>query len=95
MMTLTVFHVIDAKIITLNLAKTLSSVAVNTDSLNWYLVQLLDSCDFQVYGERFILDEILRPCELILLPLSFDVIHLRLQNGMVTKHWSNLFFLVN
>jgi len=95
MMTLTVLYVIDAKIIAQNLAKTLSSVAVYANSLNWYLVQLLDSCDFQVYGERFILDEILRPSELILLPLSFDVIHLRLQNGMVTKHRSDLFFLVD
>ena len=51
MMTLTVLYVIDAKIIAQNLAKTLSSVAVYANSLNWYLVQLLDSCDFQVYGE--------------------------------------------
>jgi hypothetical protein len=67
-------HLVDAEIIAENLAEALCLVAVNTDSLYWYLVQFLDACDFQIYRQSFVFDEILCSCELVLLSFSFDFI---------------------
>ena len=67
-------HLVDAEIIAENLAEALCLVAVNTNSLYWYLVQLLDACDFQIYRQSFVFDEILCSCELVFLSFSLDFI---------------------